>query len=198
MIHLWPVSRLMPKRRHSAATFAPSATARTTNSHRCSMIDDSCHGMSDLIPRSNTVGQMCQPCPRTGVRDVPGLYRRLASPPAMHRTRLRRASMTILGEIKARPSILRNQIWQVGQDLHLRHARSEVVKHVRHRDPKAPNARLSAALSRQDRDELGTVHQTSKSSSIRAIKPYSHPAIYAAKISRAAARSFRSIISVTV
>lgn len=62
---------------------APPGAGRSisaTNTNLRDTIDSSCHAMTSLQELA-PVGATCQPCPRTGVNDVPGLYRTPTPPP---------------------------------------------------------------------------------------------------------------------
>jgi len=56
------------------------------------------------------------------------------------------------------PDILASQLWKVGLNLTFGHPRGKVRKNIRDRDSHPTDARLTTALSRFDRDDLGIVH----------------------------------------
>src|SRR5215831_9213712 len=64
----------MPNRRHNSRRFTPSCPNSTTNSCRCDMIDFSDHGIPASPPQAKDADSMCQPCLRTPVHYLPGLY----------------------------------------------------------------------------------------------------------------------------
>src|ERR1700736_4587654 len=61
----------MPNRRYN---FTPSCSNSITNSCRCDMIDFSDHGTPAPPQQAKDADRMCQPCLRTPVHDLSGLY----------------------------------------------------------------------------------------------------------------------------
>ena len=72
-IHLYPVVGLMPKRRHSSRTLAPSWLASCTNSCLCIIGVLFFHGIP-LFYSPSFPPKKCPPCPRQCVHYVPDHY----------------------------------------------------------------------------------------------------------------------------
>ena len=67
-------------------------------------------------------------------------------------------AFTMSGEGEASGEVLRFQFREVFENLFLRHSPGEVFEDIFHRDAHAPDAWLSAALVRRDRNALMKVH----------------------------------------
>jgi len=67
-------------------------------------------------------------------------------------------TFTVCSECQAILDILPGQFGKILHDFLLGHARGQIRKDVRNRDPHPSDARLTTALSCFDRDDLGVIH----------------------------------------
>ena len=62
--------------------------------------------------------------------------------------------LPIGGVLQARTDVFLRQIWEVSQNLFIRHAGRQVLENIVDGDPHAPDARLPASLAGLDRDDV--------------------------------------------
>src|SRR5437868_4932859 len=67
-------------------------------------------------------------------------------------------SLATSGEREAGADVLRGEVWKVRENLLGRHAASEVFQNILHGHPQAPDAWLSAAFVRLERNQVSVVH----------------------------------------